>query len=299
VDGRDSRGLGGGGDWGMARQITVLSLGAGVQSSTLLLMSCLGELPKLDAAIFADTGDEPETVYQHLAWLDAQAQRAGIPVYRVSAGNIREDILRAVRTGQPYFANPPFFTRGAAEQTIETLWGREVIRFEDHRGRLTRRCTQHYKILPIRRQVLALMSVLGASHVEQWFGISWDEIGRMKPSGVRYISHRWPLVERRMTRHECVQWLREHGFPEPPKSACVICPYHSDAYWRDMRDHRSEEWTRAVEVDAAIRRSLPGVRGEAFLHRSRVPLPLVELRSGTEDRQGDLFGEECMGMCGV
>ena len=36
--------------------LNVLSLGAGVQSSTLLLMSCRGVLPKLDAAIFADTG---------------------------------------------------------------------------------------------------------------------------------------------------------------------------------------------------------------------------------------------------
>ena len=39
----------------------VLSLGAGVQSSTLLLMACHGEL-ELDAAIFADTQWEPQWV---------------------------------------------------------------------------------------------------------------------------------------------------------------------------------------------------------------------------------------------
>ena len=37
------------------RPLRVLSLGAGVQSTALLLMSCKGEIEKLDAAVFADT----------------------------------------------------------------------------------------------------------------------------------------------------------------------------------------------------------------------------------------------------
>ena len=39
--------------------IEILNLGAGVQSSTVLLMSIHGELPHIDHAIFADTGWEP------------------------------------------------------------------------------------------------------------------------------------------------------------------------------------------------------------------------------------------------
>lgn len=41
-------------------RLKVLSLGAGVQSTTVLLMSWAGELPPLDCAIFADTGWEPQ-----------------------------------------------------------------------------------------------------------------------------------------------------------------------------------------------------------------------------------------------
>jgi hypothetical protein len=69
--------------------LRVLSLGAGVQSSTCLLMSLAGELPRLDAAVFADTGWEPKAVYAHLDRLEATATAGGIPVYRVSAGNLR------------------------------------------------------------------------------------------------------------------------------------------------------------------------------------------------------------------
>jgi hypothetical protein len=46
----------------------ILSLGAGVQSTTMALMAAVGEIAdKPDAAIFADTGWEPKAVYDHLA----------------------------------------------------------------------------------------------------------------------------------------------------------------------------------------------------------------------------------------
>lgn len=48
--------------------LKVLSLGAGVQSSTLLLMACEGELP-IDAAIFADTGFADSAARRLLALL--------------------------------------------------------------------------------------------------------------------------------------------------------------------------------------------------------------------------------------
>ena len=70
--------------------LIVLSLGAGVQSSTLLLMAEAGEIePRPDAAIFADTGWEPAAVYQHLDWLETQTS---IPIHRVSNGrNLYDD----------------------------------------------------------------------------------------------------------------------------------------------------------------------------------------------------------------
>jgi hypothetical protein len=61
---------------------TILSLGAGVQSTTLALLAARGELALPEAAIFADTGWEPLAVYQNLEWL--RGQLAGtIPVHVV------------------------------------------------------------------------------------------------------------------------------------------------------------------------------------------------------------------------
>src|ERR1700716_1219223 len=66
----------------------ILSLGAGVQSSTLALMSVGGFLPasfsRPVAAVFADTGWEPAAVYAHLRRLIDLVGKA-LPVYVVRA----------------------------------------------------------------------------------------------------------------------------------------------------------------------------------------------------------------------
>ena len=53
-----------------APRMTVVSLGGGVQSTVMALMAgggAFGRAP--DCAIFADTGWEPPTIYEHLDWL--------------------------------------------------------------------------------------------------------------------------------------------------------------------------------------------------------------------------------------
>ena len=70
-----------------------LSLGGGIQSSACLLLAIQGKIAPFDAAVFADTGWEPAAVYSHLDRLERLAVPAGIPVVRVSTGNIRADAL--------------------------------------------------------------------------------------------------------------------------------------------------------------------------------------------------------------
>ena len=65
--------------------LRILSLGAGVQSTTLALMIEKGEIPMVDCAIFSDTMGEPKKVYEHLDWLE---QNVSFPIYRISKGNL-------------------------------------------------------------------------------------------------------------------------------------------------------------------------------------------------------------------
>lgn len=263
--------------------MVALSLGAGVQSSCLLLMACAGELPKPDHAIFADTQWEPASVYHQLEYLKARCEEAGIQYHTCSAGDIRDEFCigegRHTRKDGSRFVSPPLFVK-------------------DEQGKMSmlqRQCTKDYKISPIRRKLRELQTSR-TEPVEMWIGISWDEIQRMKPANVQWIKHRWPLIERRMRRSECLKWLQENGHPEPPKSACVGCPFHSNAVWLDMKKNDPESWASAVEADKAVRNGWGKLTGQAYLHSSGEPLDEVPLEYRG---QLDLWPNECEGMCGV
>jgi len=294
-------------------KLRVLSLGAGVQSTTLALMAAHGEVtPMPDLAVFADTGWEPARVYEHLQWLSSD-HVLPFPIHVVSAGNIRDGLMRGARGER--WASIPAFTRTVtpagtrivhydedADGEKRPVGQRILERDEVAIGMITRQCTTEYKLEPIRRHVRVLAGLAGLRSpaypvVEQWIGISTDEAIRMKPSFQAWQVNRWPLLEQRMSRADCLIWLRQHGYPIPPKSACLGCPFHSDARWRQIRDEDPVGWADAVEADRHIRTGFRGMRAELYLHRSCVPLDQADLSD--DSAQLDLWPLECEGMCGV
>lgn len=303
-------------------RLRILSLGAGVQSTTLALMAARRDIgPMPDAAIFSDTGWEPKAVYKHLEWLEKQLP---FPVYRVSTGNIREDLLARGSGRAGRFVTVPFFLKQTipagtrvpvydygddANDGGSIIGYRTTERDEQKKGIGRRQCTSHYKIEPIRKKLRELLGVgprerIPAGAVEKWIGISLDEIMRATPSKVKFEVNRFPLLEQKMSRRACLQWLETRQYPTPPKSSCIGCPFHSDAMWREIRETDPDAWADAVEVDRAIRKPIdrPGVdpmRGEQFMHASLKPLDEVDLSTAEDRGQLNLFLNECEGMCGV
>lgn len=296
-------------------RLRALSLGAGVQSTTLALMAAHGEIgPMPDCAIFADTGWEPQAVYDHLGWL-MSPNVLPFPVHIVSDGNIREQLIGAgqgtrwasipafARTVTPAGAVVPVFDEDDEGELIEVAT-RQTTTETVSIGMIRRQCTTDYKIVPIRRKVRELAGLTRKRSpsfpvVECWIGISTDEIVRAKPSFEAWQVKRFPLIEKRLSRRDCLAWLRRHDYPDPPKSACIGCPFHSNAVWRSMREQDAVAWQDAVEVDRALRTGLRGIRGEVYLHRSCVPLEDVDLSTAADRGQLDLWPNECEGMCGV
>ncbi len=262
--------------------MNIISLGAGVQSTTLALMAARGDIgPMPDCAIFADTGAEPRAVYQHLEWLETQLP---FPVYRVSAGDIVEDMKNGKTNGRPPF---------------------HILNPNGTKGFSNRQCTQDYKIIPIQKKVRELIGLKPRQRgpksikVTQWIGISLDEASRMKPSRLSFVDHRWPLIELRTTRRECLKWMEERQYPRPPKSSCTFCPFHSDEMWRDMKANDPCSWDEAVSFDEMIRQDKVLLRGTPFIHPSLQPLSGVDLSTAEDRGQLNFFINECEGMCGV
>jgi len=263
--------------------MNIISLGAGVQSSTMALMAAEGELtPMPDCAIFADTGAAPKHVYDFLDYVESLVP---FPVYRVMEGEgLEVSTIKSIKGSR--FAGPPFFT--------ESKGGG---------GMLRRQCTREYKIAPIERKVRELVGLKKGQRgpkevvVQQWIGISMDESVRMKINPTKWINNRWPLIEKDMYRYDCINWMREHGYREPSKSACYFCPYHDNATWQNMLDHDPDSWERAVKMDELIRNGVRGTTEKLYLHRSMQPLTECDFDPARD--QFDMFDHECEGMCGV
>lgn len=262
----------------------IISLGAGVQSSTMALMAAKGEItPMPEAAIFADTGWESKATYYHLRWLETQLP---FPLIRVR----REGL----DLGQY-----------SIETTTKALKGRPTVPFylTDPHGMMAKQCSKEFKTRPVQRYIRARMLGLqpgehGPKEVAvcQWLGISTDEASRQKDCELKYVQNRYPLCEMRMSRTDCLAWLEENDLPIPPKSSCIFCPFKSDSHWIEIRDADDGDWEKAIAFDEAIRPGFNGMTGGAYVHRHRVALSQVVFKA---DIQPNLFLNECEGMCGV
>lgn len=254
----------------------VISLGWGVQSFTIAAMSALGEIEPVDVALHADTRHESTRTYEFAKRWTPWLEHHGVRVVTVvnPFGDAAGD-----KYGGGFI---PAFTYG-----------------KHGNGQLRRQCTHSWKIDPMRRWLQANRD---KRSVEQWIGISLDEAHRAKPPDVKYITNRWPLLEKKMTRKDCKSWLLAQGLEVPPKSSCVFCPYHNAAGWRAVRN-QPEDWAAAVEFDELIRDKAPP--HPLFVHPGRIPLAEVDLRTPQERGQMELDWEwetedNCpMGVCGV
>lgn len=245
-------------------------------------MSALGYLPKVDYAVHADTTFERAETYEFARRWTPWLEERGVVVVVVGKRN------RAINDEWGGVFIPAYTSYPSGEES----------------GVLRRQCTHDWKIAPIRRYLSAELARRGIKKypdvVEQWLGITLDEIQRMKPSGVKYIQNVHPFIEhfdRPMSRAAVIHWLHDHDLPVPVKSSCVFCPYHDRQTWSDIKENGNGDWSKALEIDRAIRHKRPGYL--AYLTPERKPLDECDFRSKAEQAgQLSLWDDnECTGTC--
>lgn len=294
------------------KELHILNLGAGVQSTAVYLML----KDKLDYAIFADTGAEPPAVYEHLKWLQSLG---GAEIIVRSGGNLEEDLKRGESIIGQRFASIPAFTLKEGDDIRK-------------KGITRRQCTRDYKICviekTIRREILGLKPrarVPKDVMVYQYYGISLDEARRARSirnnnQDKKWTNPRFPLLPEDLlsfmdkpqfdlnpigiqTRRECIEYLKKVVPHEVPRSACVFCPYHDNNEWLRMKNEDVASWNRAVEIDKTLR--IPGriinrnLTAKLYLHKSCKPLSEIDFESLAKVPQMPQFAQECEGMCGV
>lgn len=236
----------------MAKDRAIIwSYGGGTQSVALAVLVAQGKLPKPERIVMADTGREKSITWryteQHVKPILA---RVGLELEIAPHTLSTVDLYSQKKGG---LLIPAFTSTGRMDTFCSNEWKQRVV-----------------------RRYLASKGYGTKRPVTLWLGMSMDELGRMKPSGLGWLEHAWPLIwDLKISREECRQIVVGAGLPDPPKSACWMCPFTSNSEWQRIKLEDAEDWKAAVTLDKEVRAR--DRTNDVYLHRSGVPLDEADL----------------------
>lgn len=240
----------------------ILSFGGGVNSVALMVLLVREHQP-LDEVVFADTGVELPETYEYLPLVTEYLTRHGVPFNTITP-------------------------RRDGRNLYDICWERKVFP-----STIWRWSTRDFKVNPIRRYYRTLKAP-----IRQYLAIAYDEFERMKTSGVDYITNVYPLVERRLTRSDCVSIIESAGLPLPVKSSCFFCPFSTIGRWKWLHDKHPHLYEKAIALEENSKH-FPSQRLTDQVFRKRAAVTLRELpmyfggaRVDT-DGPDSLCGAEC------
>ena len=243
-----------------------LSLGAGVDTTAIILMPDV--MDKTDFVIFADTGSENPETYDYL-------------------NNIIKPYLEKIQKplvivhGEEIINNKPVTNMEEAYLG----WNAIPVRFMRH-------CTDKWKIRPMQRY---LKEHYPNGNLIKIIGFAFDEIQRVKcQTGETW----YPLIEKKMTREDCIRYIQSRGFPVPPKSGCFYCPFQRINQWKELRSNHPDLWQRAIELEKNGSHYPEMTLSNFKRHGKPLTLEEVDKKLGTSlyDFEEETV-EECSGSC--
>lgn len=218
----------------------ILSYGGGVNTVALMIVLIRDGEP-LDEVVFSDTGGEVPETYDYLKIAKRYFDDHRIPF----------------RTVQQ---------RPKGTDLYGTAWRRKVFP-----SALWRWSTRDFKVRPIHKYYRSL-----DAHINQYIGIAYDEIERLKDSRDDFITNIYPLVDRKMTRADCVATIEDEGLPVPEKSGCYFCPFNSAERWAWLHSTHPDLFQRSIELEEHSKH-FPSQRLTDQVYRERATVTLREL----------------------
>ena len=198
-------------------EIRILSFGGGVDSSAILLTHLEVEDLGIDHVIFSDTGAESKGTYENVERFQRMCSNHNIPftIVRKDGETITEWVTRL--------------------GIVPVMAGGSHV------------CSVKFKGEVIHKWVAKNFP---GKKITYLIGIEADEMNRKqrftKPKGDK-SNYEYPLIDRGMTRQDCVDLLESFGL-SVPKSSCVFCPFMSEAEIKEVRKDR-DDWATVQLVE--------------------------------------------------
>lgn len=241
-----------------------------MQSTALALISCAQtkntishpEVPRYDAVIYCDLGNEAKWVKKQVAFIKDACEDCGIPFY-ILGSNLYRDYMS--KFGISRVSGMPFWT----------------LDDDGKAGRIARRaCTIDYKILIIQKFVR--YELLGyrpgertrpediGAH-ELHIGFSGEEKQRAFVSRHPIFVNKFPLIEMGWERQDCYRYNLEEWGLDARASACLVCPFHRNHFFGHLKCHYPDDYAAVVEFDKMLEKRQPQskIRNRVFISRAR------------------------------
>ncbi len=212
-----------------AAQPAILAFGGGVQSSALVALLGRGEYPgrEPNAIWFCDPKNERPQTYD---WIERvikpYCRQMGMPFVTLER---HESPMRGADLLESYRRKAAYPLRANRVCTIE--WKVRVMEYEAKMW--------HWHT---------------SGGVEKHLGISLDELHRARSrSDTAWFPMRYPLIERRLFRDDCIRINQETFGESPIKSGCWFCKYNRPIQWREVWEERADgRWAIAIEWEQEV-----------------------------------------------
>lgn len=257
------------------KPVEIFSNGGGTQSCAAIALIIQGKLPRPDYICIVDTERERSTTWQYLdAVIRPALRKIGVEVHRIR----KSEWGSKPPHGMDYMSHNgntlllPSFTN----QTGEV-------------GKLSGFCSKTWKVETQQRYCREALGI-PTNKQKNWICFSLDEARRasqmMGSKQYKAGLIRFPLIQGvPMRREQSIQVVLRMGWPEPPRSACWMCPNQLNDEWASLTP---EEFQAACELEIEMQKQDPF----AWFHKSCVPLSQIDFSKPMQPVD-DLFSRAC------
>jgi 3'-phosphoadenosine 5'-phosphosulfate sulfotransferase (PAPS reductase)/FAD synthetase len=106
-------------------------------------------------------------------------------------------------------------------------------------------CTDKFKVRTFNKYVKTPCVI--------YLGYDYDEVKRVEKQKNRKlkkgIKHEYPLIENKLTRNGCIDYIKSHNLKIPRKSGCFICPFQRKKDWRDLEVKHPDLFQKALDLE--------------------------------------------------
>ena len=266
-------------------RLQVLSSGGGTQSNCMIVLVAMGLIPKPDLIAMVDTEREASNVFDfQRKYILPICEKIGVEYVIVKKSDFTDCDITYKSDSETVL--PAFFTEYDGRKPDGTCNKQPGF------------CSDKWKKDPLHRYLNRRFGEkeLTKRGVDFWIGMSLEERSR-----VNFPSGKWqklyPLFEAQILREQAIKIVMDYGLPEPPRSACWMCPNRHDDEWLWMKENIPDDFARAVQFEKALQKEYEWL----WLHREGKPLSELNFKDlSRSTKQDDMFEKYCdTGMCFV